>query len=135
MLGITAPFLTTVAPQPGGSILWWGAIAVNLAWAAALTRERTGLFFSSLAMALGSAMAIMAVALFAAGYDLFTFPMPWAAFFWSGTVVVPTTLHVDMLLHPAKWEAWKRHMEGMSVWDMLRFRHIPYLRSRTMPGA
>ena len=135
MLGIAVPLLTTMAPQPGGSILLWGAIAVQLSWAAALTRERTGLLFSSLAMALGSALAVMVVAVHAAGYDLFSIPMPWATVFWSGVVVAPITLHVDMFVNPAKWEAWKRHMEEISIWDMLRFRHIPDLRSSKMPGA
>lgn len=135
ILGIAFPLLTSVAPQPGGSILMWGAIAVQLAWAAALTRERMDLVFSSSAMALGSALAVMVAALYAAGYDLFTFPMPWAAVYWVGVVVVPLTLYVDMFLHPAKWEAWKDHMEDMSIWDMLRFRHIPDLRSWKMPGA
>jgi hypothetical protein len=134
MLGIVTPLLTKVAPQPGGSILMWGVIAVQLACAAALTRERMGLFFSSLAMALGSAWAIMVVALYAAGYDMFTFPMPWAAFYWLGAIVIPATLHVDMLLHPTKWEAWKQHMKGLGLWDLLRFRHIPDLRTGATPG-
>jgi len=135
MLGIAFPLLTNVAPQPGGSILMWGAIAVQLAWAGALTWKRMGLFFSSLAMALGSGLSIMVVALYLAGYDLFSFPMPWAVVYWSGVVVGPITLHVDMFLHPAKWEAWKRHMEGVGLWDMLRCRHIPDLRSEATPGA
>ena len=135
MLGIAFPLLTAVAPQPGGSILMWGAIAIQLAWGAVLTQARMGLFFSSLAMALGSALSIMVVALYATGYDLFTFPMPWAAYYWLGVIVVAITLHLDMFLHPAKREAWRRHMEKVSVWDMLRGRHIPDLRSGTIPGA
>ena len=127
IVGLAFPLATKVAPQPAGSILWWGLAAVQLAWASALVRERTGLLFSSLAMALGSVFAIAMVAAAATGYDLFTLPMPWLALLWSGVFVVPILLYVDKLVEPTKWEAWKAHQESMSLWDLLRFRHIPSL--------
>ena len=54
---------------------------------------------------------------------------------WAGWLAIPVTLYVDMFLHPAKWAAWKDHMNGISLWDMLRFRHIPDLRSWRMSDA
>lgn len=128
LLGFLTPLFTYALPQPAGSIVLWGVFAVQLAWAATLIRKRTHLFFSSLAMAMGSAVSVMAVALLVAGYELIMLPMPWAAVYWLGVVAVPVTLYVDMFARPDEWEAWKRHMDDATLRDMLRGRHIPDLR-------
>ena len=41
--GIAFVVLTRVAPQPSGSIVWWGFLAGQLTWGAAICWHRTGL--------------------------------------------------------------------------------------------
>lgn len=48
-LGVGALLFIRAAPQPLGSILWWGFLAGQLSWAAALCWRRTGLPFATAA--------------------------------------------------------------------------------------
>jgi len=37
-------------------------------------------------------------------------------------------MYLEPFANRSKWDAWKRHMEGMSFGDMLLMCHIPQLR-------
>jgi hypothetical protein len=50
----------------------------------------------------------------------------WPFLVWVvlGTIV----MYLEPFANKSKWDAWKRHMDGMSFGDMLLMRHIPQLR-------
>lgn len=132
LFGFTSGLLTNVAPQPWGGILLWGFLALQSAAMTIVLLRRTRLPFASLSCVIATIVSAMAALLYGAGYDLFTFPLPWAAFFWTGFFVIPIVLYVDKFVNPDQWQAWRRHMDECSTWDIFQGHHIPDLRSH--PG-
>jgi len=126
-------FAGRLLPQPAGSLVVLGLIAVFVAVAAACTWIRTRLRFVTAGMVLG----LVAVGV-----------MAWAS--WEGrlhrllfsnslTSVVLVSLFVaaaacyflESRFHPADWRRWKDHMQDATLLDVLRMRHIPWLISKT----
>jgi hypothetical protein len=52
----------------------------------------------------------------------------WLWPFAAWTVLGVVVMYLEPFANRSKWDAWKRHMEGMSFGDMLLMRHIPQLR-------
>jgi hypothetical protein len=128
-LGMVTPLFTMVAPQPMGSILLWGALACQLTWGATLCWRRTGLPFATGAMAVGAAMSGVVAGLAAAGHVFPYLPIAWWGLVGAGFLAPPLLFLIESRVHRAKWMQWKRYMEPMSAWDILRGRHIPELRN------
>ena len=62
IVGLVVLFLSRIAPQPAGSVIWWSVLAVQLTWGSTRCWRRTGLPFASAAMAIGAAAsALLAV--------------------------------------------------------------------------
>lgn len=129
VLGFLTPLWVHIALQPAGGALFFGVVAIQLTIAATLTFRRTGLVFSSLAMALGAVQSVVCVGLYVAGYTPFTLPTPWIAALGIGSVIVPLVLHLDAFVNEERWDAWKDHMDDCRVRDLVMMRHIPDLRS------
>lgn len=124
---ITMLFLE-VAPQPAGSMIWWGFLAAQLTWTALLCWRRTRLPFATAAMALGAAGSATLAALAAAGYALPEFPRVWWLPFGVFVLSAPLLFHIESRVHASKWRQWRDHMELANAWDILTGRHIPHLR-------
>jgi hypothetical protein len=127
-LGVGAVLFIWTAPQPVGSILWWGFFAGQLTWGAALCWRRTGLPFATGAMAIAGATSGMLAALAAAGRVFPDLPRAWWPLVGAGLLLGPLLLLIESRLHRAKWIQWKRYMERKSAWEILMGRHIPELR-------
>jgi hypothetical protein len=56
-IAIAFGLLTRLAPQPIGSIIFWGFVAAQLAWGAVASWRRMGLPFATSAMAIGAAVS------------------------------------------------------------------------------
>lgn len=127
-LGVGALLFIQAAPQPAGSLLWWGFFACQLTWGAALCWRRTGLPFATGAMAIAAATAGTLAALAAAGHTFPDLPRPWWGPVAAGLLAGPLLLMVESRVHHAKWKQWKEYMERKNAWDILLGRHIPNLR-------
>lgn len=132
LFGFAFGLLTNAAPRPWGEFLLWSLLALQSAVFTVVLYRRTRLPFASLAVLIATVVSAGAAILHAVGYDLFTFPLPWAAFFWVGIVLAPIVLYVDKFANPDEWQAWRRHMDECTTWDILTGHHIPDLRSH--PG-
>lgn len=128
-LGIGAILLIQAAPQPIGSIVWWGFFAGHLGWAAGVCWRRTGLPNATAAMGIAAMTSGVLAALAAAGHVFPDLPIRWWVSVSAGFVSVPLLLLVESRIHQAKWRRWKEHMRPMHGWEILSVRHIPYLRN------
>jgi len=117
-------------PQPGGAIAWFAILAAGLAVYTAVVWHRMRLWAvtaGGIAAALGS---VAVLSIYALGYSMLTAPdaMAWVAY--SLIALVPLSVLAASRFHQAEWEAWKKHMEGMGLSDILLLRHIPRLSKR-----
>jgi hypothetical protein len=131
LYGLMLGVLIVVLDALHSRIAWacyWAVQAVFLAIYTRLTWQRTRLFW----MAEGGAHAAIVSAVFVpvslAGYTVGTLPSPWMAVLWVNVAVLAASHLIARFVHREQWRDWKRHMDSLSLWDMLRFRHIPYLR-------
>jgi hypothetical protein len=130
MMGIIVVVLETI----GSSVLWtvfWAAQTILVATAALLTWRRTRLFWMTIGMTHGAVILAIHMAAHAAGYTIHTFVAEWRALFLANTAMMPVYVILARWREPDGWKRWEQHAEGMSVLDMLRFRHIPQLRSNS----
>jgi len=119
--------LTTLAPQPVGSAVWWSLLAGQLSWGASITWRRTRLPFATAAMLAGAgASAIVAVAT-VLGYAFSFLPIVWAVPVFGLLALGPVCLLLESRMHPREWSHWGTYMEHKSAWDILLCRHIPDL--------
>jgi hypothetical protein len=107
---------------------YWAWQAIFLAIFAKLTWQRTGMFWIAL---MGADAALFSAALVPAslaGYTIATLPSPWMTIMWVNVGALAALHTIGTFVHRKEFERWKRHEELVSLWDSLRFRHIPYLR-------
>lgn len=125
--GVGSVLLTRIAPQPIGSILWWGVLAGQLTWGAALCWRRTALPFATAAMAIGAATSAILTTLAVTGRVFPDLGRGWWVLVGLGFVAGPLCLLVESRLHRAKWLQWGRYMERKNAWDIFTGLHIPDL--------
>jgi hypothetical protein len=127
-LGLAFVIFCREAPQPGGSVVFWLAVAVHLSLAASVTWIRTRLPFATVAMSLGVVAAVLIAASAVSGHAFPLLPMEWAFPVYTLLLVAPVCLLIESRAHRREWEHWKAHMQHMSALDILRGRHVPDLR-------
>jgi hypothetical protein len=127
-LGVGALLFIQIAPQPVGSILWWGFFAGQLTWGAALCRRRTRLPFATAAIVIAAATSGMLTALAAAGHVFPDLPREWWWPVGAGCVSAPLLFLVESRTHRSKWRQWRQYMEPKNAWDIFMGRHIPDMR-------
>jgi hypothetical protein len=127
-LGIGALLFIQAAPQPVGSILWWGFFAGQLTWGAVVCWRRTGLPFATAAMGIAATTSGTLTALAAAGHIFPDLPIRWLVPVGAGFISAPLLLLVESRIHQSKWRRWKEYMEPMNAWEIFTGRHIPHLR-------
>jgi len=128
LIGIAFGLFTRIAPQPTGSVTFWGFFAVQLGWGAVTCWRRTGLPWATTAIAIGATMSTCLAVLAATGR---VFP-DLSRGLWVpvgiGFALGPLFLLVESRANRAKWRQWAQYMERKNVWDILTARHIPQLR-------
>ena len=130
-IGIGSMLFIRAAPQPAGSILWWGLIASQLTWASTLCWRRTGLPFATAAMVVAAAGSGLLAILALAGYVFPDLPRVWWLPLGALMVSGPLLLLVESRVNRARWMQWKEYAQHMSAWEIFRGRHIPDLRDRS----
>jgi hypothetical protein len=128
-LGLGAVLFMQAAPQPIGSIVWWGFFAGQLTWGAMLCWRRTGLPFATGAMAAAAGTSGVLAFLAATGHVFPNLPTVSWVLVGAGFVSAPLFFLIESRVHRAKWMQWKQHMERKNAWDILTGRHIPELRN------
>jgi multisubunit Na+/H+ antiporter MnhG subunit len=73
----------------------------------------------------GALIALLLIPASLAGYTLRNVPAVWIA---ANLVALVASYFLARTIHRDQFRRWRRHMDGMTLFDMLRFRHIPYLR-------
>jgi hypothetical protein len=130
MLGITFFVLDAI----GSSVLWtvfWAAQTILVATAALLTWRRTRLLWMTIGMTHAAVIMAILTPAHAVGYTIQTLAAEGRALFLANAVMMPVFVILARWREPEGWKRWEQHAEGMSVLDMLRFRHIPQLRSNS----
>ena len=115
----------------GNRMAWacfWAAQAVFLAVYTRLVWQRTRLFWMAEGGAHATVIAAALIPASLAGYTIRNLPSPWQLIFWINTAALPISHVIARYAHRAEFGRLKQHMQDMSLWDMLRFRHIPHLR-------
>ena len=120
-----------VAPQPAGSLVLWGGLAIHGAWGATVLWRRTRLPFATAAVAAGVFASIAFAVLSLYGYTFASPPreLRSALLIVCLVLLIPLLLFLESNVHPAEWQRWKRFMENKTAWDIVRARHIPDLRT------
>jgi hypothetical protein len=129
--GFSASLMLVVAPQPAGSILWWGFLAGQLTWGAALCWRKMRLPYATAGLAIGAAASATLAGLAAAGHVFPRLPGPWWVFIGACMALVPVLLLIESRVHRFEWRKWREHMESKNAWDIFMGRHIPDLRRKT----
>ena len=129
--------VTRTAPQPAGSVFWWGFLAVQLTWGAGLCWRRMGLRFAASAMAVGAGMSALLTALAATGHVFPNLPPLWWIPVGSAMAAGPLLFLLESRVHPHEWKRWGEFMEHTNAWDIFTGRHVPDWRgaSRRAGGA
>jgi hypothetical protein len=130
VLGFLSPVATLVAPQPIGSVIFFGGTALYMAWVALKIWRRTGLPFVTTAVALAAIDSSMVAAAVLAGYR-FRFPSSLQMLCTAFGALAIVLLVTEERVHATEWELWRRHMEHMGALDVFSGRHIPDLRHRS----
>jgi hypothetical protein len=128
-LGLGALLFLQAAPQPIGSILWWGFLTGQLTWCAALCWRRTGLPFATGAMAAAAGSSGVLAVFGAAGHVFPDLSRASWVLVDAGLLCALLLLVVESRVHRAKWTQWKQFMERTSAWDIVTGRHIPEMRN------
>lgn len=126
-LGIGAVMFTQLAPQPSGSIVWWGFFTMQLTWGAVSCWRRTRLPFAAAAMASAAATSAMLAGLAAAGHVFPDLPRVWWLPVGTGLLSGFLLFTIESRVNRVKWLQWKQFMERQSAWDVFTGRHIPRL--------
>jgi hypothetical protein len=129
VLGFLGPLAMMAAPQPAGTVIFCGGLAMYMTWGALLIWRRTGLPFVTAAVLLAAIESAIWVAAAIIGYRFPALPTSWAALFYSLIVVGIVLMIAEQRIHADEWELWRRHMEHMGARDLLTGRHIPDLAS------
>jgi hypothetical protein len=131
LLGVAIVAVSEVAPQPVGWVVFCTVWAMAGTWSAVICWRRTGLPYATASMVEGAfTMALLAV-LAATGRVLPGVAPPIGWFIVHALSVVAGTLllWVESKKNPERWRAWRDYVERVTLWDVLRGRHIPDLRS------
>jgi hypothetical protein len=97
--------------------------------------RRTALPYATAAMAEGAMISALFAILGANGHVFPNIPAAYGVVVAIGLAAGPLLLWGESKKNPERWGAWKNHMERLTLWDILRGRHIPELRDRTRePG-
>lgn len=129
-LAVAIIVLTSIVPQPAGAIVLFALFTVQLSWGAVICWRRTGLPFMTATLVHGAVMSLSLVVLEASGHPLRDLaPESWVPYI-GACVTGPLLMRIESRVNQTKWEEMARHMEDMTVWDIITGRHFPQLRDR-----
>jgi hypothetical protein len=113
--------------SPVAWAVFWAVCAVESSIYSTLTWRRTRMVWMTIGGVHASLVQWALVPASLAGYTLVNLPSPWNVVFWVNALTVPLMLGIAWIVEREKFRLWKQHQQGMSLLDMLNFRHIPDL--------
>lgn len=130
LFGVVMFLLGDVAPQPAGSLVLWGGLALHGSWGARVLWRRTRLPFATAAVLVAVLLSLTFASASLEGYTLATPPqdLRWVVTIVGLALLSPVLLFVESKAHAAEWARWKEFMEDKTAWDILLGRHVPDLR-------
>ncbi len=124
LLGVVLAALN-ILKSPIAWTAFWSAQAILLVTYTRLTWRRTGLVWMTVGGAHAALIALLLIPASLAGYTLGNVPPLLIAL---NLVALLAYYLLAMTVHRDQFRQWRRHMQSVTLWDMLRFRHIPYLK-------
>jgi hypothetical protein len=124
LIGVLLAALS-ILKSPVAWAVFWTVQTILLAIYTHLTWKRTGLLWMTIGGAHATVIALLLIPASLAGYTISAVPPLLIALNLIGLSVfyiLARTLHRD------HFQQWRRHMDSMTLVDMMRFRHIPYLK-------
>jgi hypothetical protein len=129
--GLLLGILFVVLDRLNSPIAWatyWATHAILLTIYTKVAWQRTGLFWVAVSGADAALFCAAFVPASLAGYTLRNLPSPWSTIFWFDMAALVLTELLCWVLYREEFRRWARHMDAMSLRDMLMYRHIPHLR-------
>lgn len=121
--------LLWLAPQPVGTLVLVGWIAVSLFAAGVATLYRTRFVFMGTGMLLGALEAVVVGALVTAGVVSAPPLEPWLGAVCVASILVWVALMwTEKRRAPEEYQTWKTVAEEASLVDIVFLRHIPHMR-------
>jgi hypothetical protein len=114
--------------NPAAWAIHWTFQTIELAIYTILTWRRTGLLWAVIGGAHVAFISAACLGASLAGFTMRRLPPTWLSVFLVNCGVVVLLEFWSRRTHARQYEHWKRHMEPMSLGDLLMFRHIPHLR-------
>jgi peptidoglycan/LPS O-acetylase OafA/YrhL len=125
--GLVFVVMTSMVPQPTGSVVFWSLSAGHFMWGAAICWRRTRLPLATTAMIIGAVMLAAFAVLAGFGRVFPDFPRAWWPPIVLAMVAGPLCLLAESRLHRRQWAEWRDYMADKSAWDIVTARHIPTL--------
>lgn len=127
--------LDTWAPQPAGSIVLWTALSVQAVLGLWIVWRRLRLPWFSAGAIAALLVSLAMIPISARGLNLATIatemPLLVVVAIWSAVLVVPLSIGAESLRDSPEWRAWSARVERATLWDMITFRHVPSIRSKS----
>lgn len=128
------------APQPAGTILLWTLLSLQLAVGTWIAWRRLRLrWFSAGGMAaLYAAVSMIDVSARGLTMKTMVIELPHSEIvaFWLAVACVPVSIGIESWRNAPAWRAFSARLETASLWDVLRFHHIPHaMRDADLGGT
>jgi len=124
LLGVLLAALS-ILKNPIAWAVFWMVQTILLATYTRLTWKRTGLLWMTVGGAHATLIALLLIPASLAGYTISAVPPLLIALNLIGLSVFYILARI---LHRDHFLQWHRHMDGMTLVDMMRFRHTPHLK-------
>jgi hypothetical protein len=124
LLGVLLAALS-ILKNPIAWAVFWMVQTILLATYTRLTWKRTGLLWMTIGGAHATLIALLLGLASLAGYTISAVPPLLIAL---NLIALSVFYILARTLHRDHFRQWRRHMDGMTLVDMMRFRHIPYLK-------
>jgi len=127
LVGISAGVFSALH-SPAVWALFCAAEAILLSVYAVVIWRRTGMFWMTLGGIIAATMEVVMAAAAVSGDPARGVPLPPLTFFIGGAAALTLTHLAASRRESDGYQRWQRHMESMSLRDLLLLRHIPTLR-------
>lgn len=128
LAGFAGLLLATLAPQPMGSIVFFGLAMVHFGIGSRVARRRADMRYLSAGFAVVAGVSAIVVGGELAGYSLRSLSLMWSALTVLVLCAGTWLIHLERKTNPLRWARWSTHWEHAGIVNRLTFRQAPDLR-------